>query len=109
MLVPLVDSPVFELTVPSKLFDCMGLERPIIALMKGEGAAILESTEANKVVPPGDHDFLVNAFIEMREGWKRFNDLAVKNKEKVKADFTRISATRVLCQALEESIHIHKG
>ncbi len=51
----LVPNPVFDLTIPSKLFDYLLAARPIIAGITGEGAEIVNRNAGNRVVPPNDH------------------------------------------------------
>jgi colanic acid biosynthesis glycosyl transferase WcaI len=53
-LVPLAPVPVFQETVPSKLFEILACERPIVASLDGEGRAIVERSGGGVVRPPGD-------------------------------------------------------
>jgi colanic acid biosynthesis glycosyl transferase WcaI len=53
-LVPLADVPVFQETVPSKLFEVMACERPVLASVRGEAARIVEESGAGIVAAPGD-------------------------------------------------------
>jgi colanic acid biosynthesis glycosyl transferase WcaI len=53
-LVPLAPVPVFQETVPSKLFEILACERPLVASLEGEGRAIVEASGAGVVRPPGD-------------------------------------------------------
>jgi glycosyltransferase involved in cell wall biosynthesis len=45
---------MFEETVPSKLFEILACEVPLIASVAGEAAEILASAGVGCVVPPGD-------------------------------------------------------
>lgn len=53
-LVPLAAVPVFQETVPSKLFEILACERPVVASLEGEGRAIVEASGAGVVRGPGD-------------------------------------------------------
>jgi colanic acid biosynthesis glycosyl transferase WcaI len=53
-LVPLAPIRVFQETVPSKIFEVMACERPVLASLAGEGQQIVERSGAGIVVPPGD-------------------------------------------------------
>lgn len=53
-LVPLAPIPVFQETIPSKLFEMMACERPVLACLSGEGARIVKESGGGVVVPPGD-------------------------------------------------------
>lgn len=51
-LVPLRDIPLFDAFIPSKMFEMLSAERPILASVRGEAAAILNRSGAALVVPP---------------------------------------------------------
>jgi len=65
-LVPLAAIPVFQETIPSKLFEIMACERPVIASLLGEGARIVDRSAAGKHVPPGDAVALADAVLGIR-------------------------------------------
>jgi colanic acid biosynthesis glycosyl transferase WcaI len=53
-LVPLAPLPILQETIPSKIFEVMACERPLVAALGGEGARIVERSGGGVVVPPGD-------------------------------------------------------
>jgi glycosyltransferase involved in cell wall biosynthesis len=53
-LVPLAAFPILQETVPSKLFEIMACETPVIASLGGEGACIVRDSRSGLVAPPGD-------------------------------------------------------
>ncbi|MFA7567601.1 MAG: glycosyltransferase family 4 protein, partial [Alkalispirochaeta sp.] len=50
----LLARPVFDLTIPSKLFDYLATGRPIIGGISGEGQDILSRLPGNRTVSPND-------------------------------------------------------
>lgn len=73
-LVPLAPIPVFQETIPSKIFEVMACERPVLASLAGEGASIVEESGAGLVSPPGDPAALacsVRRLIELGEAERR--------------------------------------
>lgn len=54
VLVPHASLPVLADTVPSKLFEVMACERPLVAALRGEGASIVERSGAGELATPGD-------------------------------------------------------
>jgi glycosyltransferase involved in cell wall biosynthesis len=54
VLVPLRDIPVFDTFIPSKMFEILACERPIVASVRGEARRILERSEGALVVDPED-------------------------------------------------------
>ena len=104
LVIPLMDSAAFEITVPSKVFDCMSLGRPILATLRGEGKAILEKTGANVVVPPGEVDTLAQAFVRVRTDWLRLYERAPANARLVGERFTREAAVEQLVRTLDAAV-----
>jgi glycosyltransferase involved in cell wall biosynthesis len=76
LLVTLSDDPVFALTVPSKVQAYLAVGRPIIASLAGEGALLIEESQAGVAAPPGDAAALADAIVKVadlpsgiREAW----------------------------------------
>jgi colanic acid biosynthesis glycosyl transferase WcaI len=65
-LVPLAPIPIFAETVPSKLFEIMACERPVIASVAGEAARIVHASACGVVTDPGDAKTLAVAILELR-------------------------------------------
>ena len=65
MLVSLKSDPVFSLTVPAKLQAYMACGRPIIAVLDGEGARIVNESGAGMTCPAGDGRALADAVSSM--------------------------------------------
>ena len=66
MLIPLAANPVFEMFVPSKLFDAMAAGRPVILSVPGEAQKILEQSGAGCSVPPGDGAAMADAIRQLK-------------------------------------------
>ncbi len=54
VLVPLRNIPLFETFIPSKMFEILASERPIVASVRGEARRILERSMGALVVDPED-------------------------------------------------------
>jgi glycosyltransferase involved in cell wall biosynthesis len=65
-LVPLAPVPIFSETVPSKLFEIMACERPVLASVAGEAAEVVARSGGGRVSPPGDDEALAAAVLEFR-------------------------------------------
>lgn len=66
-LVSLRAEEIFAYTVPSKLQTYFAIGRPVIAMLEGEGAAILNEAGAGITCPPGDAEALALAIRTMYE------------------------------------------
>lgn len=53
-LVPLAGFSILQETIPSKIFEIMACERPVLASLGGEGARIIADSGGGEVVAPGD-------------------------------------------------------
>jgi glycosyltransferase involved in cell wall biosynthesis len=65
-LVPLAPIPIFNETVPSKIFEVMACERPLIGCVGGEAGAVITRSGGGIRTEPGDHAALAAAILEMR-------------------------------------------
>lgn len=66
MLVSLRDEPIFALTVPSKVQAYMACGKPILASLRGEGAAIVQKLGIGIAVPPSDAEALRDAILRVQ-------------------------------------------
>jgi len=66
-LVPLRDIPLFGTFIPSKMFEILSMQRPIIGSLRGEAAEILEKSGGALIVPPEDDEALAGAIVRLRE------------------------------------------
>lgn len=65
MLVSLKDDKIFNLTVPAKMQAYMSASKPIIAMLNGEGAEIINNSGSGFSVPAGDSKLLSETIISM--------------------------------------------
>lgn len=61
ILVPLARDQVFDMFVPSKLFDGLACGKPVLLSVDGEAREILEQSGGGLFVPPGDAQALADA------------------------------------------------
>ena len=64
-LVTLRKTPLFQDVLPSKIFEYLGMERPVIISVDGEARRLVEHAGAGRFVPPEDVDALVSAVREL--------------------------------------------
>ncbi len=95
----LIPSPVFDLTIPSKLFDYLATGRPIIAGITGEGASVLSSLPGNHVIPPSDISAATDA-IRGVIGRERWHDGLSENRTTASRRFSRRANADVLEEML---------
>ena len=66
VLVPLRNIPLFETFIPSKMFEILACQRPIVASVRGEARRILERSNAALIVDPEDVDAITDAIARIR-------------------------------------------
>lgn len=62
-LVPLAPVPIFQETVPSKIFEILACEKPIVASVDGEARRIIEASGGGWVTPPGEPGALADSVL----------------------------------------------
>ena len=67
LLVPLADQQQLEEFVPSKLFDCCAVGRPVILAARGEAPRLAGEANAALAVPPGNAPALAQAVRRLRD------------------------------------------
>jgi colanic acid biosynthesis glycosyl transferase WcaI len=65
MLVSLKDQPIFAMTIPGKLQSYLAAGMPIIAMLNGEGSAVVERAGAGLTCRAGDAKALAAAVLRM--------------------------------------------
>jgi glycosyltransferase involved in cell wall biosynthesis len=85
LLVPLGASPELSKFVPSKLFDCCALGRPVIVAAAGEPQRLAAEAGAGLPVAPGDPEALAGAVRELREDPGLAAELSRKGREFARA------------------------
>ncbi|HTH17400.1 MAG TPA: glycosyltransferase, partial [Magnetospirillum sp.] len=67
-LVHLKDSPVFAEVIPSKIFEAMGMGKPLVLVSpRGEAQEIVEEDGAGLWVPAGRPDALAETVLRLRD------------------------------------------
>ena len=90
MLVSLTDSPLFNMYSPAKIASYMAAERPIIAVLNGEGGEVIKAAECGWNVNAGDADSLAELVISLSNADKQeLIDKGRKGKEYYDNFFTK--------------------
>jgi glycosyltransferase involved in cell wall biosynthesis len=65
-LVPLRNKEVFKSAIPSKMFEAMAAEKPVILGVEGEAKEILLASHAGLAVAPEDPEAMMDAILKLR-------------------------------------------
>ena len=67
MLVTLKDAPLFRLYAPAKISSYMAAGKPIVAVLNGEGTAVIKDADCGWTVPAGDAEGLAQLAINLSQ------------------------------------------
>lgn len=85
----LIEDPVFDITIPSKLFDYLLNNKPIVTSIKGEGKDILEQLGCALFFDPNDPESLVDTLINYKNDKKVYELAAMNNRKYVIENYNR--------------------
>ena len=88
-VVLLRDAPLFRHVIPSKMFEAMGMERPIILGLKGESESILLESGAGIAIPPENCRALAQEVAALADNRIRGQALGVKGRRYATERFNR--------------------
>lgn len=109
LLVSLKKDPTFSMTIPGKVQSYLAAGRPIIGMLDGEGADVIQRAGAGMVCPAGDS-------VGLAETIQRFAETPPEERRRMgeqgqayaKAEFDRNTLVSRLLNLLEESIRLHQ-
>jgi colanic acid biosynthesis glycosyl transferase WcaI len=87
LLVSLKNEPIFSLTIPGKLQSYLASGIPILAMLDGEGADIVESSNAGLTCAAGDHVGLAAATLQLSK-------MTCKQREEMGKNGLSVSASK---------------
>jgi len=103
-LVPLRNIPLFKTFIPSKMFEMMAMEKPILASLEGEAADILNDSGAAMVVPPEDSQALAEKLRALHGDPTGLADMGKAGRKFVIEKFSRRTLAAKYAQIMAEAI-----
>ncbi|MEN8183938.1 MAG: glycosyltransferase family 4 protein [Myxococcota bacterium] len=104
LLVTLRDLPVFRTVIPSKLFEFVAQERPVVlAAPKGEIRALVEEADVGLVIEPEQPEALARAVRRIMDEPEEARARARRGLEWVRAGFLRDDQARRMADFLARS------
>jgi glycosyltransferase involved in cell wall biosynthesis len=103
LLVPLLPDPVFDMFVPSKLFDALSAAKPVLLAVGGEAREILERSGGGVFVPPGDAAALASAILALQANPGACAEMGRAGRRFVRQHFLRSEQARTFVSVLEET------
>ncbi len=88
-LVPLKKNPLFLGALPSKMFDCMACERPVILSVNGEAKRVLDESGGGIYVEPENVHAMEDAILSLQKSDALCLRMGKAGREFVKKNFSR--------------------
>jgi glycosyltransferase involved in cell wall biosynthesis len=103
MLVSLKNKDIFKLTVPAKVQAYMASKKPIVAMLNGEGAQIIEEAKCGRVCKPEDFIELSQKVLELYQlSKKQLEQLGINGFIYYKANFEKEKILNKLSSIINE-------
>ena len=109
LLVSLKKDPTFSMTIPGKVQSYLAAGRPIIGMLDGEGADVIQRAGAGLVCPAGDSECLaqtIQRFAKLPQDERRH--MGEQGQAYAKAEFDRNTLVSRLLSLFEESISLYQ-
>ena len=104
LLVSLRDLAVFRTVIPSKIFEFLAQERPVIVAARGEIREMVEKTESAWAIDPEDPEALIEAIREIASRPDEAKRRAAAGRRWVERDFVRDELARRMLVFLQENV-----
>ena len=101
LLVMLRDLPVFETVIPSKIFEFLAQERPVVLAAKGEIRRMMDEAEGALVIDPEREDQMVSAIERVMDRPDEAKTRAESGRRWVDEGFIRDDLARRMAVFLE--------
>lgn len=90
MLVTLRDAPIFAMTIPGKMQAFLAAGIPVVAMLNGEGARVIEESGAGLTCAAGDSESLAKAVLALHEMLPAERlSMGLRGKEMYQQEFSR--------------------
>ncbi|WP_221567171.1 glycosyltransferase family 4 protein [Alkalihalobacillus sp. TS-13] len=100
LFLPLVEDKILEKTIPSKLFDYLLHNKPIITNISGEGKEILDKLQIGIYFKASSVENLYKALNYLNSNYNLLESNARENNHYVKNNYNRIKSFREFCKTL---------
>ncbi len=99
-VIHLKKTDLFKTVIPSKIFESMGMERPILLGVSGESADIVQSSGTGILFEPENADLLAAGILDLRNDPERYARLQ-RNCRKAAREYDRAALAARMLKVLE--------
>lgn len=110
LLVTLKKEPVFSLTIPAKLQSYLMAGIPVLGMLDGEGAKLINDAKAGISSPASDPEALASSVLQMiSKSSSERDEMGRRGSEHIKKHFNRSLLISKLEDFFNEAISLYKG
>jgi glycosyltransferase involved in cell wall biosynthesis len=110
LLVSLKRDPVFSMTIPGKVQSYLMAGIPVIGMLDGEGAAVIQEANAGLTCEPGDGAGLAKAVLALLEmALEERSRLGLNGRKYAQQEFGRLKLMDRIEALLTEAVGIKKS
>lgn len=103
-VVPLRKSELFQTVLPSKIFEIMGMGKPLVIAVDGEARQVVEEAGAGTFVPPGDSDALHDGIAGLLATPERLREYGLRGRDFAARSYDRRTLARRFLDVLESVV-----
>ena len=97
LLVHLKGTDLFQTVIPSKIFETMAMQRPLIMGVRGESAEIVKQSKSGMQIAPDNGQDLASAVIKMCDDKELYDSMCLHGRQFVSENYSRdVLASRLL-------------
>ncbi len=89
VIIPLVKNEIFEITIPSKLYEAMASEKMVLICVDGEARKIVEEANCGIYIEPENSQMLAEKIRYLNENRSLISDLGKNGKETARNKYSR--------------------
>lgn len=104
LLIHLKKTDLFETVIPSKIFESMAMERPLIMGVQGESADIVQRSGAGIAMESENEQQLVDALLHLKNDESMRQQLGINGRKFVTENYTRDSLAQEFLSKIESII-----
>ena len=101
-LVHLKPHPVFKTVIPSKIFEAMAMEVPMLCAVEGEGAKIVSESGAGICIPPGNAIVMAETILRLSNDPDELKLMGKRGRESAIAKYSRRSKAEECLRSFEK-------
>jgi hypothetical protein len=108
-LVHLKPNPLFQTVIPSKMFECMAMGKPILMAVEGEAAEIVKKAGCGVCIRPGTAIDMADAVSRLARDRKSLVSMGRRGRQAVTRRYNRRVKAEEVLRSLETAVELSNG